>query len=258
MTTPIDSGDASLPSRGGYCAACGAGLVVGAHFCHRCGTPFGQGDPLEHVTRPVPKPSMPVLVPWALAALSLVVIVAVLAGREGGAGSSRTTDRAPDGTTGPPAAAPFATGAGGAPPDIGSMTPSERAARLYVRVMEYAEAGQVDSVATFAPMVLAAHQMIEQPTVDERYHFGRVAEVVGSEAITKAQADTILQANPRSLLGLLLAARAARSAGDETSARAFDRTLLSLAEAELATRNADYENHRAEIDRAVAEARRPD
>ena len=155
--------------------------------------------------------------------------------------------------------APFASGASGAaPPDIANMTPSERAARLYVRVMEYAEAGKADSVATFAPMVLAAHQMIAKPTVDERYHFGRVAEVVGEGEIAKAQADTILKTNPRSLLGLLLAARAARGANDEAAAKAFDKRLLSLVEAELATRNPDYDNHRAEIDRAVADARRPE
>ena len=138
------------------------------------------------------------------------------------------------------------------------MTPSERAARLYVRVMEYAEAGKNDSVATFAPMVLAAHQMIERPTLDERYHFGRVAEVVGAAAIVRAQADTILKQNPRSLLGLLLAARAARDAKDVASAKGFDKQLLAALEAELATRNPDYDNHRAEIDRAAADARRPD
>ena len=138
------------------------------------------------------------------------------------------------------------------------MTPSERANRLYVRVMQYAEAGKVDSVATFAPMVLAAHQMIAQPTDDERYHFGRVAEVVGSGEIARAQADTILTRNPRSLLGLVLAARAARTLGDEAAAKAFDKRLLAVVEAELATRNADYDSHRVEIDRAVTDARRPD
>ena len=136
------------------------------------------------------------------------------------------------------------------------MTPSERAARLYVRVMEYAEAGKVDSVATFAPMVLAAHGMLTAPTPDERYHFGRVAEVVGAAEITRAQADTILRDNPRSLLGLVLAARAARSAQNGSAAAAFDKRLLAALESELATGNQDYQNHRAEIDRAVADARR--
>lgn len=154
--------------------------------------------------------------------------------------------------------APFAGQGAGTPPDIGSMTPSERAARLYVRVMQYAEAGKTDSVATFAPMVLAAHQMITQPTLDERYHFGRVAEVVGSVEITKAQADTILTANARSLLGLVLAARAARAQGNEAAAKAFDKRLLAAVESELAKGNADYDSHRAEIDRAVSDARRPD
>ena len=157
-------------------------------------------------------------------------------------------------------AAPFASGTGGATgaaPNIANMTPSERASRLYVRVMEYAEAGKVDSVATFAPMVLAAHEMLEQPTMDERYHFGRVAEVVGAANVAKAQADTILSAQPRNLLGLLLAARAARATNDVAAAKQFDQRLLAALAAELATRNEDYENHRAEIDRAAVEARQP-
>jgi hypothetical protein len=186
-----------------------------------------------------------------------VVFVVILASREPNAVNAERGSQGASGSI--PMNAPFAGGAaGGAPPDIASMTPSERAARLYVRVMEYAEAGKVDSVARFAPMVLAAHQMLAQPTLDERYHFGRVAEVVGSVEISKAQADTILAENPRSLLGLLLAARAARGANDEASAKAFDKRLLSVVEAELASQNADYDNHRAEIDRAVSDARRPD
>ena len=137
------------------------------------------------------------------------------------------------------------------------MSPSERANRLYVRVMQYAEAGHTDSVVRFAPMVLAAHDMLQDPSDDERYHFGRAAEVIGSVAIAKAQADTLLQHSPNSLLGLLLAARVARLEQRTSIARELDRRLLAALDRELATGNADYENHRAEIDRAVADARRP-
>lgn len=158
-------------------------------------------------------------------------------------------------TASPDAGRPDA-GRPGSPPDIGSLTPSERASRLYVRVMEYAEAGKADSIATFAPMVIAAHQMLAEPTVDERYHFGRVAEVVGAKDIAAAQADTILAGDPKSLLGLLLAARAARLNGDARAAKAFDQRLLANVSAQLATPNIDYDNHRAEIDRAVEDARR--
>lgn len=200
------------------------------------------------------------VLPWGVAAVALLVVVAVLAGRDRESGSTNG---------GPPAVATDQSDAGGLvapnsvnpstpgrPPDLATMTPSERANRLYVRVMEYAETGKVDSVARFAPMVLAAHQMLERPSADERYHYGRVAEVVGTSEIAKAQSDTILKDNPSSLLGLLLAARAARVEKNETAAKAFDQRLLAALARELATPNPDYDNHRAEIDQAVAEARR--
>ncbi len=206
------------------------------------------------------------VLPWGVAFLALLALVAMFAGRNFGAAKGSAIDgsanalptAALDGqSNGAPDAGAGAAGANGAPPNIANMSPSERASRLYVRVMEYAEAGKVDSVARFAPMVLAAHEMLEKPTLDERYHYGRVAEVVGTAAIAKAQADTILKENPKSLLGLLLAARSARMEKNETAAKVFDKRLLAALESELATKNADYENHRGEIDRAAAEARRP-
>ncbi len=156
-------------------------------------------------------------------------------------------------------AAPFAQGGGGggAPPDISNLSPSERANRLYSRIMEYAEAGKADSVAFFAPMAMASHEMLQGATTDERYHFGRIAEVTNVPAVAKAQADTILRSAPSNLLGLLLAARAARMTGDNTAAKTFDQRLLKALEPELATRLPDYDMHRAEIDRAAADARKP-
>ena len=156
-------------------------------------------------------------------------------------------------------AAPFAQGGGGggAPPDISNLSPSERANRLYTRVMEYAEVGKVDSLARFAPMAMLSHEMLQDATTDERYHFGRIAEVANVPVVAKAQADTILKSAPKNLLGLLLAARAARMTGDNTAAKAFDQRLLKALEPELATRLPDYDMHRAEIDRAVADARKP-
>ena len=242
--------------RGVFCAACGTTLSTNARFCHRCGTPEGEGLPITAAAQSMPSVGNARLLPWGIAAIALLALAAMYAGQRYGA---RATSPNATAVADAPAA-PFASGAGGATgaaPNIANMTPSERASRLYVRVMEYAEAGKVDSVATFAPMVLAAHEMLEQPTMDERYHFGRVAEVVGAANVAKAQADTILSAQPRNLLGLLLAARAARATNDVAAAKQFDQRLLAALASELATRNEDYENHRAEIDRAAAEARQP-
>jgi hypothetical protein len=268
MTPPINT-RAGTPSSGtpssgaGFCASCGAPLAAGARFCHRCGTPAGQGAPIARATAS----GAAAVLPWGVAFVALLALVAMFAGRnfgkakgssiDGSSNSLPTTAIDGQGPVGAPVA-PFAGGAAGGPaPNIANMSPSERASRLYVRVMEYAEAGKVDSVATFAPMVLAAHGMLAQPSLDERYHFGRVAEVVGAGDIATAQADTILAASPKNLLGLLLASRAARVAKNLDAAKAFDKRLLAALEAELATRNEDYDMHRAEIDRAVSEARRP-
>ena len=265
LMTPSANPTDGAPSLGdGSCAACGATLSATARFCHRCGTPIEPGASLPGS----PASSLATVLPWGMAFVALLAVVAMFAGRnfgkakgssiDGSSNALPTTAIDGQGPVGPPEA-PFAGGggAGGSPPNIANMSPSERASRLYVRVMEYAEAGKVDSVATFAPMVLAAHGMLAQPTLDERYHFGRVAEVVGAGQIATAQADTILAASPNNLLGLLLASRAARVANNLSAAKAFEKRLLAALESELATRTEEYEMHRAEIDRAVAEARRP-
>lgn len=121
--------------------------------------------------------------------------------------------------------------------------------------MQYAEAGKTDSVSFFAPMALASHEMLTAPSEDERYHYGRIAEVTNQPIIAKAQADTLLAARQGNLLGLLLAARAARMIKDTKAERTYDLLLLKVVDRELATKNADYDQHRAEIDRAVAEAK---
>ncbi len=237
MTSSTARANGLSASGTSFCAACGAACSASARFCHRCGTPVGDGLPvIEARSATIGAPSAASVLPWGIAFLAVLALVAMFAGQNVGKANSSSGD--------------------GAAPDIANMSPSERASRLYVRVMEYAESGKVDSVARFAPMAMTAHEMLERPTLDERYHYGRVAEVVGTGTIVTAQADTILRAQPKSLLGLLLGARAARMDKNEAAARGFDKRLLGALEAELATKNADYANHRAEINRAVAEARK--
>lgn len=250
MTSPSNS-----PS--GFCAACGAALSAGARFCHRCGTPVGQGLPITR--QPATGGGVSSALPYGVAFLALLALVASFAGKNFGSAKGSSVDgsanalptAAMDGQ-GAPAGAP----AGGPAPNIANLSPSERASRLYIRIMEYAEAGKVDSVAFFAPMALASHEMLTAPSADERYHYGRIGEVTGNADVAKAQADTILQERPTSLLGLMLSASALRMSGDSTTAKGFDVRLLKVLESELATKQQDYELHRAEIDRAVADARR--
>jgi hypothetical protein len=258
MTSSKSSGATAPRAGAGFCAACSAALSAGARFCHRCGTPLGQGPPITRT--PAPSGGAASILPWGVAFVALLALVAMAAGKNFGAAKGSGIDgsanslptQAVDGVSaqqGPP-------GGSGAP-NIANLSPSERANRLYTRIMEYAEGGKVDSVAFFAPMAMASHELLPEPTADERYHFGRIAEVTNTPVVAKAQADTILTANPNNLLGLLLASRAARLIKDEAAAKQFDRRLLKALEPELATRLPDYEMHRAEIERAAEEARRP-
>jgi len=253
MTAPNASAGA------GFCAACGAALSAGARFCHRCGTPLGQGLPAMRQPA-APATGVAAVLPWGVAFVALLALVAMSAGKNFGAakgsgidGSSNSLPtQAVDGV----AAGAAPPGGGGAAPNIANLSPSERANRLYTRIMEYAEFGKVDSVAFFAPMALASHEMLENPTADERYHFGRIAEVTNNAAVARAQADTILQREPENLLGLLLSARAARMTGDDAGARGFDQRFLKALQAQLATGREEYQMHRAEIDRAADDARK--
>jgi len=257
MTSPNSSAGA------GFCAACGAALSGSARFCHRCGTPVGQGLPVTRGTAPAGGAAA--VLPWGVAFVALLALVAMVAGKNFGGAKGSALDgsanslptQALDGqaAAADQSGAPFAGGAGGPAPNIANLSPSERANRLYTRIMEYVEAGKVDSVAFFAPMALASHEMLDGPTADERYHFGRIAEVTNNAAVARAQADTILQQTPDNLLGLPLAARAARMTNELSAAKGFDQRLLKALEPQLATNLPDYQMHRAEIDRAVSDAK---
>ncbi|MBL0939035.1 MAG: zinc-ribbon domain-containing protein [Gemmatimonadaceae bacterium] len=258
MTSPNAS---SRPNSGaGFCAACGAALSAGARFCHRCGTPMGQGAPATPSQQSGGAASV---LPWGVAFVALLALVAMFAGKNFGAAKGSSVDGSsnslPTQAIDGPAAggAPFAQGGGNGPaPDINNLSPSERANRLYTRIMQYAEFGKVDSVAFFAPMAMASHEMLERPTADERYHYGRIAEITGDAPVARAQADTILQQEPNNLLGLLLGARAARMSKDVAGEKTFNDRLLKVMQTELATGREDYEMHRAEIARAETEARK--
>lgn len=211
---------------------------------------MGQGLPVQRTAPGGPGS----VLPWAVAFVALLALVAMFAGQNFGSARGSAIDGSANAL--PTSAIDGPARGAGAAPDIANLSPSEQASRLYVRIMTYAENGQVDSVAFFEPMALGAHEMLTSPTLDERYHFGRIAEVVGNDTIARAQADTILAAQPNSLLGLLLASRAARMVNDDAAAAGYDRRFLAVLESELATNNQDYTLHRTEIDRAAQDARR--
>jgi hypothetical protein len=234
---------------GATCADCGAALTPGAKFCHRCGTPAGA----DVATRQRGASSA---IPWGVAAIALLALIALVAGQ-------RFSRPAPDATQQPAgdpsatAAAPFAGATGSGPaPDISRLTPADAAARLYDRVMSAHERGKADSVQMFAPMALTAYEMIGKLDLDQRYDMGRIAAVSGDETLARAQADTILAQNPNHLLGLILAANAARMRKDAAAERTYRDRLVASAAAERAKQLPEYATHENDITIAL-DAKRP-
>ncbi len=141
-------------------------------------------------------------------------------------------------------------------PDISSLSPEERADRLFNRVMLLNSQGKSDSVQFFAPMALTAYQMLGALNADQRYDMGRIAEAAGAIPLAKAQADSILQKNPTHLLGLILAAHVAALEKNSAGLRAFEKRLVTASQSEIAKKLEEYDRHSTEITNGLAEARR--
>jgi hypothetical protein len=256
------------PIAGARCAGCGSALSEGAKFCHRCGTPVGATAPAAGLARAaaVPGRAPGDWLPWGVAAIALLTVVALVAGQnfraqrggslDGPANAfpqAGLDDRGAASAAAAGPVAPFAGPSGGGPaPDISSMSPEERANRLFDRIMRYDEQGKRDSLLVFAPMALNAYEMIGRLDDDQRYDLGRIGEVSGNYQVAKAQADTILRANPNHLLALALAAR---MSPDPAVARQFQQRLLAAAPTELPKKLPEYERHRNDITRALEQAR---
>lgn len=246
------------PLAGATCQACAAELSPGAKFCHRCGTAVGSAvpGPADAATRE----SRTNALPWIVAALAFLALFAMAAGRGFNARPSSTVD----GSQNALPQAGLDDRAGGSPdeagglraPDISSLSPQERADRLYNRVMLLASEGKIDSVQFFAPMALTAYQMLAPLNSDQRYDMGRIGEVAGAIPLAKAQADSILRENPNHLLGLILEARLATLAGDTADLHSYERRLLASQKAELAKKRDEYMRHQDDITNALQQARK--
>ena len=195
------------------------------------------------------------VLPWAVAAIALVALIALVVGQRFGARGNSTAEPIVD--AGPAAGAPPRGPAGTMPraPDISQLTPEQRAERLYDRIMTEVEAGRTENVRTFLPMAIAAYEMLAPLNLDQRYDLGRIGEVGGDSALARAQADTILATKPTHLLGLILKGKAARMEGNEMRAREADAKLLAAEAAERSAGLKEYLLHKNDIDAAVAAAR---
>jgi hypothetical protein len=241
------------PLAGATCASCAADLSPGAKFCHRCGTTVGAAASVAREARTN-------VLPWVVAALAFLALFAMAAGRGFNARRGSTVDGSqnalPQAGLDDRGAAADDQSAGVRAPDISSLSPQERADRLYNRVMLLAGQGKTDSIQFFAPMALQAYLMLSPLNTGQRYDMGRIGEVAGALPLAKAQADTILRENPNHLLGLILEARLATLTGDTTRLHSYERKLIAAQKTELAKKRDEYVRHQDDITNAVSQARK--
>jgi hypothetical protein len=171
-----------------------------------------------------------------------MALVAFLIGQRVARGSANAA--APDAAAAPVPAAMRA-------PDISSMSPEERASRLFDLVMRFGEEGKTDSLKFFAPMAIQAYEMIGPLDSHARYDIGMIGVVSGDVPLARAEADTILAANKTHLLGLILAMKAAGLRQDMKARAEYLHRLQAAAPAERAKKLKEYEEHKADIDAAL-------
>lgn len=183
--------------------------------------------------------------PWIVAAIALLAFIALIAGQQFGANQPAPASDA--------SAGQLPTGRA---PDISQMSPAERAIRLHDRIMTLRETGKKDSVLMFAPMGIAAFEMLGNLDTDSRYDLGMIGWASDNAPLAKAHADTILQQNPNHLLGLILAARAAKLENRAADERQFFQRLVAAEANERGIAREEYITHKNDIDVALDEARR--
>ena len=143
----------------------------------------------------------------------------------------------------------------GTPPDLSSMTPRERATRLFDRIASAADRGDTSEVSFFAPMALQAYAALNADDNDLLYDTGIILALSGDTENASARADSLLARVPGHLLGLVIQATVAEVTGDEAGLTDARRDFLESYEAEIGVARTEYEAHRTTIEefRSAAE-----
>jgi len=236
------------PANPKFCSECGTKLNTDARFCHNCGSPIhGRSAHDDRTTWNAGSPwTGSNALRWGVPALAVALLIVLTIVQLGSRGTADSAQRVPLGS-----------GAGTVQaPDISSMSPDERADRLFNRVMRLSSEGKADSAAFFGPMAMGAIEALAPLNAHRRYDMGLVALVTGDAAKAAAEADTILKQRPNHLLGLSLAARAADARGDAAASRNFRRRLVAAEPAERRSGLAEYTDHDADIRAALELARK--
>jgi len=221
-----------------FCSDCGAQLVAAAPFCHQCGSPrAGRSSAAASVGGLASRWGLPALAIVAVGILTFVTLAS--RGTEADAAGGVPLASVPPRTT-----------------DIASMSPEERADRLFDRVMRLSSEGKEDSAKIFAPMALASIEALAPLDAHRRYDMGLVALTAGDVPRARAQADTILAQRPTHLLGLALAVRVADASGDAAAGKKFRRQLVAAEPAERARALPEYTDHETDLRTVLDQARK--
>ena len=206
------------------CRACGAPAPADSTFCGKCGRRLAAGGG--------PDPASPGRYRGALLAAAIVAVAGavLLARRSAPAAAAAEAEAAP------------AAAATTMPTDISRLTPAERFDRLYRRVMQGARTG--DTMATrFAPMALAAFEMLDTVDADTRYHAALIKLHLGDAAGAAAFGDSILARDSSHLLGWVARGMALRWQRDTARLPAVYAGFRRHAAAELARGRPEYTEH---------------
>ncbi len=137
----------------------------------------------------------------------------------------------------------------GAPPDISSMSASERFNRLFDRVMRAAASGDSAQARQFTPMAILAYGMLDTVTADLRYHAAVLYAESGQDAAALALADTILAQNPNHLFGYLVRGEVADRRRDARAGAAARKDFMAHYQAEIGRADRpEYGEHKPVID----------
>ena len=232
-----------------FCTNCGAEIRAAAKFCHRCGTASDGSARLG--SNGARTAGAQTVLPWVVTGIALLSLLAFVVGQ-----NFRRPVSAPAGSE-PAGSAPTASQVANAPgraPDISQMSPTERADRLFQRVMVYVADGKTDSVQFFAPMAIQSQLALTPLDAHRRYDLGLLGMVSGDAIMARAQADTILAAQPDHLLGLILAMRTAGIQLDSTARGRFATRLMQVVARERAKGLPEYTDHEPDISAALLEA----
>jgi DnaJ-domain-containing protein 1 len=156
----------------------------------------------------------------------------------------------------PVASAPGELSASAPAPDISSMSPKERATRLYNRIMTAAESGDTAQMHFFVPMAVQSYALLGDLDADAHYHVGMIHLVNGEYAAASSQADSIARANPTNLLGAALKAELAKRRGDAPARKRAYRDLMANYDREMASGKGEYTDHREMLERMHTDAQK--